>query len=347
MKYLLFFSFACLLTISASAQQEYTTAQSGPYSDEDTWEGGALGAPPATGSTCNCQIIVAPGHTLTISANLTLTNANFVLQGASSILTFSNNRSLFLLGNSSIDLQHTQATISKQTNTNTVIELGGEVIFRSNQTRFPTTAALGTVEGLASASSERADPNFTNSVLPVELSFFKATSSSGKVSLSWTTDQEINSDRFDIERSPNGQSWSVIGTVNAAGNASTPTQYSFTDLAPVNGENHYRLKMVDIDTKYEYSPISLVTVSVNALAVNAFPNPAFSVVNITVSQGSPRDFQLRMINRTGQVVHNQKYRPTSGRIAIPVVNFPEGAYFVEVTDANGAKAVRSILITRK
>src|SRR5258708_40341589 len=86
-----------------------------------------------------------------------------------------------------------------------------------------------------------------NFVLPVGLLSFDAEKKGASVLLTWKTAQEQKSDRFEIERSADGISYHLIGTLAASGNTSMVTSYSFTDHQPLDGINYYRLKQVDID----------------------------------------------------------------------------------------------------
>jgi len=76
---------------------------------------------------------------------------------------------------------------------------------------------------------------------------------SNLVILNWTTATEANEDHFDIERSTDGITYTVIGQVAAVGNSSSPTNYSFTDQLPVPGMEYYRIKAVDLSSTYVYS----------------------------------------------------------------------------------------------
>lgn len=346
MKKYLLLCLLCGFGLFVSAQT-YTTLASGNFSSASTWVAGAI--PPSTPTVCNCQIIVSSGHTLNISGNVDLTNAKFILKGtpSASSITFNNNQSLIVRGaNSSFDLQSNQATIVKGNPPNTTITLNGTVIFTSNTTSFPSGQPAGTVRGPASATS--ASPTWSNISLPVTLSDFKASSKENKVSLIWTTDLEINSSHFEIERSSDSRAWTKIGSVNAAGNTGVSQNYSFADNAPLNGNNYYRLKIVDIDAKYEYSPIKNIIVAISGLTITTGPNPAYSTLNVMVAQQSAaKDFQVKLINRSGQVIYNRKYAGSLDRISIEVSKFPEGNYFVEVSDASGSKTIKNILILRK
>lgn len=345
MKHFVLLSLLVLIVAAVSAQVTYRTAISGNFTAAGTWTGGAAGAPPTSG-VCNCKIVVSSNTTLTIDQNITLQNAAFVLDGPNSVLTFLPNIDLVLTGaNSSIDIQHTTARIVRG-NANNDITLGGQVIYDGNSTRFNSTTN-GTVNGLASASAARANPQFQSGTLPVTLSEFKVTSKGSSVALSWKTELEVNSSHFDVQRSSDSKEWSTIGTVSAAGNVSVEQSYSFNDASPANGTNYYRLKIVDIDAKFEYSPIKSVSFTSNALTVLSSPNPASSMLNVSISQPGTEPFRLRLINRSGQVVYDQKHPAASSRITLNVSTFAEGSYFLETTNTTGLRQINKVMIVHK
>jgi hypothetical protein len=307
-----------LFFVSAYTQPTtFRTTKSGNYSATTTWLGGSSGGtPPITTplGNCNCKIVIEAGHTLTLDQDVSINNANFVLAGSGSKLTFTSNKVLTLGGtNSSIDIQSALASITRG-NANNQIFLGGQEIYNGNFEFQSTTN--GTVQGPASASSTRANPVFQNGTLPVKLVEFKATGKATSVTLTWKTSTELNSSHFEIERSNDGETWSTQGTVKAAGNISVDQNYSFTDASPNSGTNHYRLKMVDIDGKFDYSVIKSVTFSSSVLNVAVGPNPASSFLNINVTSPGNEPFRLRLMNRSGQVVFDNKYSASDNRLQL-------------------------------
>ncbi len=125
------------------------------------------------------------------------------------------------------------------------------------------------------------------SELPVELVSFRGKYKKGKVYLNWQTATEVNNYGFEVERkvlkaniedgkaSGNSGQWVKIGFVNGHGNSNSPKKYSFVDEGALIGTSFlYRLKQIDTDGAFEYSPeveVSIVTNEV-VLAQN-YPNP--------------------------------------------------------------------------
>ncbi len=91
--------------------------------------------------------------------------------------------------------------------------------------------------------------------LPVEFMSFTAQWDNGSVLLEWETASEIDNERFDVERSTDGENFAVIGSVDGGGTTNEHRQYWFVDKNPVSGISYYRLRQVDFDGKEEHSAV--------------------------------------------------------------------------------------------
>ncbi|MBS1917589.1 MAG: T9SS type A sorting domain-containing protein [Bacteroidetes bacterium] len=182
--------------------------------------------------------------------------------------------------------------------------------------------------------------------LPMILVDFNAVMDNNKsVDLSWSTEMEQNSSHFNVLRSADGSSWSVIGIVEAKGNSSIVSNYSFTDQNPLSSVNYYRLQMVDLDGKYSYSEIKVVKASlINGLSI--FPNPAKDYINVSVG-GSSSSLTIRLINQSGQILQEKIVNSASSSVvSMPVYSYPQGNYYLQVTSADGSQQTSKVLITR-
>lgn len=98
--------------------------------------------------------------------------------------------------------------------------------------------------------------------LPIELVTFDATLvNPNLVQLNWTTNSELNSDYFVVESSSNGIDWSFVAQQKAANHSTSKIDYVDYDYRPQLGTNYYRLKQVDTDGVFKYSPIRLIDIS--------------------------------------------------------------------------------------
>lgn len=115
--------------------------------------------------------------------------------------------------------------------------------------------------------------------LPVELISFTARAIGEEVSLEWETASEVNNERFEIQRTIDGENYEILGELKGAGTTTEPQHYTFLDTDPFVGINYYRLKQVDYDGAFEYSPIRAIhferngIINTNASNVKLYPNP--------------------------------------------------------------------------
>ena len=143
-----------------------------------------------------------------------------------------------------------------------------------------------------------------NGALPVTFGTLSAYRQTGGVQVEWTTYTESNVDHFEVERSSDGQSFSEIGQVTAVGNSSSKTNYNLLDASPINGDNFYRVKSVDIDGHITYS--SVIRISLGASgnrSVAVYPNPVKgSQLTLQINNLEKGNYSILMFNHMGQQI---------------------------------------------
>ena len=115
-----------------------------------------------------------------------------------------------------------------------------------------------------------------NSPVPVELTYFKGeTLADNSVQLLWQTASELNNEGFYIQRSKDGVHWKDLGFEPGYGTTVDVKDYVWIDTDPMSGANYYRLRQVDTDGTFEFSPVVLVQIvgSSNQKMV-VYPNPS-------------------------------------------------------------------------
>ncbi len=166
-----------------------------------------------------------------------------------------------------------------------------------------------------------------NSPLPVKLTSFNAVKNNGTVKLTWITSSEINAKEFIIERATDGNNYAAVGKVNAAGNSSTVTNYVFTDNAPAQGNNFYRLRVVDVDAKFEFSRVIKIDFR-KSYTVTVSPNPAKNTVYVSAANAAA-DLRLEIVNSSGSIVYRQKIQ--GGLSSINISILAKGSYLFRFT----------------
>ncbi|MCU0388515.1 MAG: SBBP repeat-containing protein [Chitinophagaceae bacterium] len=158
---------------------------------------------------------------------------------------------------------------------------------------------------------------FSDGVLPVKLTNFDAYLQQGAVQVQWETASEINTSHFEVQRMRGNQNaWSSIGRKQSSGFANTTTKYQFTDTdIKLSGQYQYRLKMVDKDGSFSYSPVRKV--NINAQSVwQVYPTIAEQKqVNVQLSAAS----QLNLIDMQGRVIKTYSLQAGNHRLYLPFV----------------------------
>lgn len=180
----------------------------------------------------------------------------------------------------------------------------------------------------------------SSAMLPVKLSAFAVRLNGAAAEITWTTDMEENSDRFEIERSFDGINWTKAATVKSKGNSTIVNRYNYSEVLKVSGAVSYRLKMIDQDGTAAYSAIRTVR-SESAMEMNMFPNPAANYVVINSKDNSAKTVQL--FNQSGQML---KQVNGNGNINVSVSEFQTGNYIVRVVDATGASKSFKLMIKK-
>ncbi len=169
-------------------------------------------------------------------------------------------------------------------------------------------------------------------VLPVELVEFTAERDGKHSLLQWTTASELNSERFDIEHSTQGIQWRTIDQLSAAGTTEQEQSYRYIHQRPVAGNNFYRLKQVDTDGRFEYSPIRLVHFGEQQnQEVTLYPNPVRDQLFIA---GIKDQTPLCIYNVAGNIMDCGVYDASTG---IDVQAYASGYYIIDFRSEQGRK----------
>jgi Secretion system C-terminal sorting domain len=197
---------------------------------------------------------------------------------------------------------------------------------------YTFTATDGNSCNVTTASVALNDPIVT----PVTLTDFNAALVNCQPVLHWITETEINSDRFEIERSIlNNLDWTSIGTVAANVNSTTTSQYNFIDrdLNVSSEKVLYRLKMIDRDGSYKYSKVLRVFTNCNTIRVSVYPNPVKDGWLYVSVSGTSGYSKATLMSLSGQVLLKSKMN--NGTNHLSVSNIADGVYILNIKDANG------------
>ncbi|GAB2870913.1 T9SS type A sorting domain-containing protein [Hymenobacter ruber] len=189
----------------------------------------------------------------------------------------------------------------------------------------PTSGAARTLTVSTVGLSRWTVSNLANP-LPVELISFSAERQGDDALLRWTTASEKNNDHFDVESSPDGRTFRRIGTVAGQGSSTQRHDYSLPDpnLARYAADVvYYRLRQVDRDGTFSYSPVRTVQVpTTGGFAVQAYPQPFGTELNLLLRTNEAGPVTIVVLDGVGRTVLRRVAALVPGSNTLPL---PEAA----------------------
>ena len=180
--------------------------------------------------------------------------------------------------------------------------------------------------------------------LPVELSTFEVNKlGDSDAQLDWSTQTEYQLDYFSIERSEDVVVWDSLAQSKAAGISSSNIQYAYLDKAVFNSNDpsityYYRLKMVDENGEFSYSPVRSVLFTTSTTTfpdLNSFlvyPNPAQAGEAIQIKVQLPsKSYLVSLLDISGRIL--EQWEMTNGEKRLPLSEkLGAGLYLLQLSD---------------
>jgi hypothetical protein len=185
--------------------------------------------------------------------------------------------------------------------------------------------------------------------LPVKLISFTGSFKNNSTQLSWVSENQVNFDHYEIERSnSDGTSFSSIGNKAAIqSSSSAKEQYQHSDdLSAVNGTVFfYRLKMVDKDGTCKYSNAIMIRKDQKTIVgISISPNPVMSGMATVRFEASAKSMvEFKVVDMAGRVILKQQNNVTEGINSIAITNLNRlqpGLYIVQMNDGNSMNTAK-------
>jgi hypothetical protein len=181
---------------------------------------------------------------------------------------------------------------------------------------------------------------------PLPATFLKTSArfEKGKGQIQWTTATEINIAAFEVQRSVDGSNYSALGKINAHNNPASVYDYSFEDNQPAKGVNYYRIAILDLDGRIQYSPtLKLVTGSGKLLLNKIINQPNQLILDLQSSE--TQSVELQIISNNGASVYKLSKRVNAGNtnLAVATTHLSKGIYYLRLFSNKQEPVVVSFL----
>jgi hypothetical protein len=210
-------------------------------------------------------------------------------------------------------------------------------ISRGHTTVGSTTSGFAGDKCLFDNSSiYTARPDTGGGILPLHNFSLSVTLKENIVQLKWLAENEMNTERFVIQRSTDGANYTDIGFKNPSGPINILTEYNATDdifNLPASIV-YYRVKAEDNRANYAFSnivPVRLLKIS----GINLWPNPFTTDLKISYDAPANSTLDIHMLDNSGRVILNTAFSVNRGmnQLSLPGVGkLPSGFYFIRITD---------------
>lgn len=196
------------------------------------------------------------------------------------------------------------------------------------------------------ADTATVDVAVGEATLPVGLFYFTAEKLDDGSLLKWATAWEQNSVRFEIEQSSDGINFSKIATVAAAGNSNSQIEYRYTDpniMRYGRQTIYYRLRQVDLDGRFKFSSIRLVSLNDRPGKIRVYPIPFTSILSIDLPSGfsGPADISISDMNGRTIFKRSEKVQPSQTNIVVSgLESLASGTYILTLKNDRSVSSFR-------
>ena len=175
-----------------------------------------------------------------------------------------------------------------------------------------------------------------NVALPIELISFQGKTSKTGIVLNWITASELNNEKFIVEHSTEGKIFESIGVIQGSGTTLTQQKYTFLHENAALGIHYYRLKQVDFDGKFTFSPIISVNFNKNNKTISPiYPNPSPSGwVFIDYTTDHKGTLQIATYDVVGRLMSSETLLINEGenKLQWHINATDKGVFFVKIYD---------------
>ena len=168
------------------------------------------------------------------------------------------------------------------------------------------------------------------------------------VALDWKVAEEININRYEVERSLDAVNFSSINTQVSNGNTTAAVTYQILDKDLLPGIYYYRIKSISNNNVVAYSNVEKITFMNPNSSIYIAPNPVIdNIIHLQMNTVSAGKYTVRLLNNAGQEMQTSTINHTGANtlhtMALNQI-IAKGTYQVELSAKGKKTMVLPVLI---
>ncbi|MDQ6814831.1 MAG: T9SS type A sorting domain-containing protein, partial [Bacteroidota bacterium] len=188
------------------------------------------------------------------------------------------------------------------------------ITFKDNFLQTTTPVSLSsatTIPFIITADSASFAPNRFSIVLspsitlPLILTTVKAAQQEKGIQVEWETAVDANIERYEVEKSFNGQPFNKVFATTAKIENALRHTYSFLDINAAKGANFYRIKIIEKTSNVRHSEVVRVNIADSKRRITVYPNPIKgNTISLQMTNIEEGEYSVTITNISGQVVYS-------------------------------------------
>jgi hypothetical protein len=180
---------------------------------------------------------------------------------------------------------------------------------------------------------------FLDEPLPVKFGNISAARSGQLVNVQWEAFNEENLAFYEIQKSYTGNAFSKASLIQSEVDSRSSFTYTWTDEKPGTGAVFYRIKAVDQNGKFQYSPIVKVAPENRGRYLNVYPNPVQINGRLNIEAGAlpAGSYYIELIDMSGVRTFNRKLEHNGGSLTQNIEllkSLSKGTYVMKFSGEN-------------
>ena len=186
-------------------------------------------------------------------------------------------------------------------------------------------------------------------VLPVDFTMVRAFQINNKNQVQWEVENEINIEKYVIERSASGSGFIPVDTITTKSINTANNNYTWVDNQTPQSNNYfYRIKSIGIDKVGKYSKIVQITLPQPVFgSVSIYPNPVVNkTIKLKFNTRQPGIYQIKIMNTNAAVQYSQRLTNTDNQAQS--INLSQalarGIYYLQIVAPDNISITQKIVV---